>query len=32
VGVFGGGNATSGGVFGYLYLALGPNPQDFFGN
>jgi len=25
-GGFSGGNAISGGVFGYLYLALGPNP------
>ena len=25
-----GGNATSGGVFGYLYLALGPNPLGHY--
>jgi len=27
---FSGGNATSGGVFGYLYLVLGPNPLGHY--
>jgi len=29
MGVFGG-NATNGGIFGYLYLTLGPNPLDYY--